>query len=291
MRFDRVLIADWSAASRPTSATSRHDAIWIAESGGTEHHFRTRAAAEAWLTARLTALSGQRVLLGFDFAFAWPEGFAAALTGRADPRAVWDWLAAHLTDGADNANNRFALADALNARFSSGPGPFWSCPATLHLPDLPHRRAGIDYPALGLTEHRAAERLTGAKPVWMLCNPGAVGSQSLVGQPLLARLAARGAATWPFDPPDTLAAAPLVLAEVYPSLLAGAVGAEIARSGDEKDRVQVRLLAQALAGLSETGALAALFAEAPAEAAEEGWILGARHAELLAVASGRDHAG
>lgn len=111
MRFDHVLIADCSAASRPTSATRLQDSIRIGEAGPAmsvprQHHLRTRIEAEAWLIARLRALSGWRVVPGFDFAFAWPARFARALTGQDDPRAVWRWPALHLTDDPDNANSR-----------------------------------------------------------------------------------------------------------------------------------------------------------------------------------------
>lgn len=292
MRFDHILIADWSAASHPTSATRKQDSIWIGEAGPVdsdrcEHHFRTRFDAETWLHARLTELSTRRVLLGFDFAFAFPAGFARALTGQPDPRAVWRWLADTLTDAPDNANNRFALAASINCLFPAGPGPFWSRPASWDLPDLPPRRHGIDYAAHGLTEHRQAEVLTRAKPIWMLTNPGAVGSQSLMGQALLSRLDGPRTAIWPFDPPDRLANAPLVLAEVYPSLL-GPLVAQHARKNEVKDSAQVRLLAQALANLHRQGQLAPLFAAAPAAALEEGWILGASHAELLRSAVGHD---
>lgn len=287
MRFDHVLIADWSAASRPTSATRREDAIWIGEAGGSEQHFRTRFAAQDWLLRRLAELSGRRVLLGFDFAFAFPAGFARALTGKDDPRALWRWLAENLTDAPDNANNRFELAARINRRFPAGPGPFWSRPATLDLPDLPRRRFGIDYAGHGLAERRPAETLSRAKPVWMLNNPGAVGSQSLMGQAFLARLDRPGTAVWPFDPPDLLAKAPLVLAEVYPSLL-GPTVRRLARAGEEKDRAQVRLLARALAELDRQGRLSALLADVPAAAREEGWILGSGHAELLQAAVEHD---
>ena len=50
MRFDRVIVVDWSAANLPTSATNRANAIWIGchdAEGGIEWHHRTRAAAEA----------------------------------------------------------------------------------------------------------------------------------------------------------------------------------------------------------------------------------------------------
>lgn len=289
MRFDHVLIADWSAAGQPTSARDLNDAIWIGEAGtglAQETHFRTRAAAEAWLAARLAQPGMGRVLLGFDFALAWPVGFAAALTGRPDPRAVWRWLEAHLTDGPDNANTRFDLAAAINRRFPAGPGPFWSRPAVrADLTDLPPRRAGIDYAALGLGEHRRAERLAGAKPVWMLTNPGAVGSQSLVGQAMLARLVQPGWAVWPFDPPDVLAGARVVVAEVYPSLLGGLVAREVPRAGGVKDRAQVRLLARALAHLSVSDRLAPLIIPPADVPPEEGWILGAGHGELLRQAA------
>jgi hypothetical protein len=290
MRFDLVLIADWSAAASPTSATHRVDAIWIAETGpGTparEYHFRTRAAAETWLTARLQGLSGHRVLLGFDFAFGWPRGFAERLTGGTDPRGLWRHLAHHITDTALNANNRFAVAAALNRAFPQGPGPFWSRPPGLDLPDLPPRRTGIDYSRLGLAEHRLAERLARAKPVWMLSNPGAVGSQSLMGQPLLHRLTrAFPLHAWPFDPAAALPRAGLVLAEVYPSLLGPLVAAEAA-TGIEKDRAQVRLLARALQRLDAAGQLRQLFTDLPPEAVDEGWILAAARAELLQRAAG-----
>ena len=50
MRFDRVIVVDWSAANLPTSATNRANSIWVGchdAEGGIEWHHRTRAAAEA----------------------------------------------------------------------------------------------------------------------------------------------------------------------------------------------------------------------------------------------------
>ena len=70
-----------------------------------------------------------------------------------------------------------------------------------------------------------------------------------------------------------------MVAAVYPSLLATAVAA---RPGI-KDAAQVRLLARALFRLSQAGTLAPLFATPPI-ATEEGWILGAGHAPVLAQA-------
>lgn len=277
-RFDRVIIADWSAASARSPAKPSADAIWLGSPGQQSRYFRTRQQAEAALMAEIGSLPlGERLLIGFDFPMAYPAGFAARLTGQAQARAVWAWLAARLQDDADNRNNRFEVAAEINRRFGGSQlqgGPFWGRPAGLALPDLPTRKT-IDYPSLGLTERRAVERLVPrAQAVWKLYTTGAAGSQGLMGQAMLHRLARLpGVAVWPFDKAD----ARIVLAEVYPSLLATEVAADAAAI---KDEAQVRLLAQALFRLSQGGGLAPLL-ETPAIAAEEGWILGAGRVAAL----------
>jgi hypothetical protein len=283
--FDRVIVVDWSAANLPTSPTNRANAVWIGchdAEGGAEWHHRTRAGAEAQLMTLIdTARAcGQRCLIGFDFAMGYPAGFAARLTGEARAEAVWRWLAGEITD-AENRNNRFEVATRINAAFPEGPGPFWSHPAGQSWPGLPYRRAGIDFAALGLAETRAAEAaVPRAKSPWMLFNPGSVGSQSLLGLPMIHRLSQLdGVAVWPFAAPD----AQVVLAEVYPSLLAGPVAILANAEGLTADQAQVRLLSRALFRLAGADRLAPLF-DAPAEAAEEGWVLGAWHAPLLAEA-------
>ena len=280
-RFDTVAIVDWSATNGPSPAKPSPDAIWIGTAGArgeSARYFRTRAEAEihlATLIATETA-AGRRLLIGFDFPLGYPAGFAARLTGEANPRALWRWLADHITDDA-NRNNRFAVADAINLRV--GNGPFWGRPASQPLPHLPERKA-IDYPALGLPERRAVEtQVPRAQPVWKLYTTGSVGSQALMGLPMIHRLSQRpGTAVWPFDPP-----AAVTLAEVYPSLLAPLV----ARTPGIKDAAQVTLLARALFRLSADGALTPLLAPpADPRVAEEGWILGAGHDEALAAAAG-----
>lgn len=274
--FDRVIVADWSAAGSPSPARPSANAIWIAvaDAGGVRtDYFRTRTLAEAHLAAEIAANRG-RLLIGFDFPMGYPAGFAARLTGKSEARAVWGWLAARLTDGPDNRNNRFELADRINAGF--GEGPFWGRPRGLALRHLPEKKA-VDYAALGIAERRQVERVVPrAQPVWKLYTTGAAGSQGLVGQPMIHRLAARpGVAVWPFAGAD----APVVLAEVYPSLLARAVAADPA---PVKDEVQVRLLARALWVLSQRGALAPLLVTPGGDVTcEEGWILGAGHGAAL----------
>ncbi len=270
MRFDRVIILDWSAASHPSPRKPSADAIWIGRAGAIagETYHRTRADAEHCLRTEMAAArrAGQRLLIGADFPFGYPTGFARALTGRDGALAVWDWLAAHVTDAPDNANNRFALAAAINLRLGAC-GPFWGRPATLDLPGLPDKGKGRDHP---FPERRQVEtRHPRAQPVWKLFTTGSVGSQALLGIPVMARLRADGARVWPFDP---LAGADVVLAEVWPSVLADAVQAAMPPDGI-KDQLQVRLLARALA---QFGDLTPLFTPdvAAAVLTEEGWILG-----------------
>jgi hypothetical protein len=287
LRFDRVIVVDWSAANLPTSATNRANAIWIGchdAEGGAEWHHRTRATAEAQLATLIDTAraDGTRLLVGFDFAMGYPAGFAARLTGTPSASAVWAWLADTVTDTEDNRNNRFAVAAAINETFPEGPGPFWSHPTGQSWPGLPTRRVGIDYAALGLGECRAAETaVPRAKSPWMLFNPGSVGSQSLLGLPMIHRLGQQpGVAVWPFD---RIEDSPVVLAEVYPSLLAGPVAILANADTLPADQAQVRLLSHALFALCRADRLAPLLAT-PAIAAEEGWILGAGHAPLLAEA-------
>ena len=276
--FDTVIVVDWSASNTPSPARPGPDAIWIGEARQAQTHtsyHRTRHAAETHLATLLDAeaAAGRRVLLGFDFPMGYPAGFATRLTGQSDPRAVWHWLNRHITDTPGNANNRFAVADQINAGFHA-PGPFWGRPdSAAHAHLSPTKPA--DYAVLTLPERRHVDILVPrAQPVWKLYTTGSVGSQSLMGLPLVHRLSQRpGARVWPFDAPT----GPLVLAEVYPSLLARAVAADPALVRDE---AQVRLLARALWTLSHQGHLAPMF-DTPPQAAEEGWILGAGHQAAL----------
>jgi molybdopterin molybdotransferase len=296
--FDTIVMVDWSAASRATPARPSADAIWIgvARDGVAEApaYHRTRAAACADLAALLAdeVAAGRRALAGFDFPFGYPAGFAARVGGAPEGLAVWRRFAELVEDGADNANNRFAVAARLNALFP-GIGPFWNRPAALDLPDLPARDVRTGH---GLPERRAVERrVPRAQPCWKLYTTGAVGSQALLGVAALERLRrdprlAGNVAVWPLETGFAAPAAPVVFAEVYPSLLDEAVSAA---PEPIKDAAQVRVLAQALARLDEAGALAALFT-GPGDLAgperdiaerEEAWILGVGHETVLRAAA------
>lgn len=281
--FDCVIIVDWSAASAPSPSKPSADAIWTcrADARGeqTQYH-RTRAQAEAYLRGQITAAQtqGARLLIGCDFPFAYPRGFAHALTGQADARVVWRFLQGVIADSDSNANNRFDVANDINARF--GIGPFWGRPAGRDAPHLPARKT-VDYSALPFAERRAIDRaIPSAQPVWKLYTTGSVGSQALMGLPMISRLSGlNGVSVWPFDESLT----DVVLAEVYPSILAKAVAREVALSGAIKDAVHVQLLARAMLR-QPPDVWAQMLALPHPDAREEGWILGAGFADVLEAA-------
>ena len=255
MSFQRVIVVDWSAASRP-HPTPRKDAVWIGLTDGvteTQEFHPTRASAETRLQALVA--EGRRDLIGFDFPLGAPLGLAHRLTGEETAPALWAWLAARITDGPKNANNRFQVAAEMNRIL--GAQAFWGRPATWDIPDVPTRKL-CDYKELGLNEHRACEKAwPGTQPFWKLLGAGSVGSQALMGLPVIHRLSQLpGVTAWPWD-----ATGRVVLAEVWPSVLAPAVRAE---ADPIPDRAQVRLLARALRAM---GALP------PAPRDAEGWIL------------------
>ncbi len=283
--FDRFIMVDWSARAAPSPATPAADAIWIAIAGYGDDivsYHRTRHAATAYLTEvlREECAAGRRCLVGFDFPFGYPKGFARAVTGSDDPFALWGELAARIKDGTDNANDRFDVAEELNGLFDSA-GPFWGCPKGRASAGLDSRKS-IDYSQFPFAERRRIETVIAkAQPVWKLYTTGSVGSQTLLGIPQLVQLQKEFGADLsvrPFETADT----PIVLAEVYPSLIGAEIGAQ--QEEDEiLDAAQVRVLAKAMSYLDPVR-LAAMLAEGDLE---EGWILGAGHeAELTRAARG-----
>lgn len=276
MSFDTVLIVDWSGGNdrgpRPVK-----DAIWlcVARDGRAEEpcYMRNRHVAEDWISAFFAAeqQAGRRVLAGFDFPFGYPRGYAEHLTGRADPLAVWDWYDARIED-APKTNNRFDVAGEIN-RACGGRGPFWGNGLGRDVPGLARTKANYSNP---FPERRVAEeRAPGAFSCWQLAGAGAVGSQVLMGLPVLSRLRRRfGASVWPFEQLDT----DVALIEVWPSLTLGA-GPE----GEIKDAWQVREVARTISALTDDELSALLDVSAP----EEGWIFGLGHEDLLREAAKR----
>jgi precorrin-8X/cobalt-precorrin-8 methylmutase len=275
---DVIIIVDWSASSTPTRGA---DSIWsyeLATAAGNDPrppiNHRTRHAATVHIESRLRASAGQRVLLGFDFAFGYPAGFARAVgfTGAAPWEAIWQHLSLHITDDERNRNNRWAVATELNRRL--GHTHFWGAPprhASAHLTTTKPLH-------FALAEFRRSEvhlrAATGKRPfsAWQLLGIGAVGSQTLMGIPILQRLRVADRLSdrthvWPFETGFT--ADPwagrrdgIVLAEVWPSAIEfGHIGHPI------KD-------AQRAADGSLGEAFRPLMSAADASTAmEEGWVL------------------
>ncbi len=286
MMFDTFVMVDWSAATVPRTG---RDSIWIcwhAKDGERLENPPTRHAAKSvladWLAAAVERK--ERVLIGFDFPFGYPSGFAARLGLSGPPwRAVWDEIADLLHDFEENGNNRFQIAAEFNRRVSNGCFPFWGRPP------------GFDTPFLGPKHHRAHENgglverrlvdlhIPSAQPCWKLLGAGSVGGQALTGIPIVRALRddprwVDRARIWPFE---TGLQAPeqgaVVIAEVYPSLWAVSPA-----DGEPKDAAQVRSVARFFAETDRAGELAALFAGDPSLTpeqrlrveTEEAWTLG-----------------
>jgi hypothetical protein len=297
-RFDAYLAIDWSASTVPTTGA---DSVWW---GRLEWNGRspdlasgncaTREELATWLRAELEGrLRDRRVLVGFDFPFGYPRGFAAALGHDGDPanawRSVWERIAAEVKDGSHNENNRLAAAAALNAAVSGGFGPFYGRPERVP-PDVartlsPTRRGHFEFPLRTRRGHRldrereTDRRARTASSPWFLFGGGnSVGGQALVGIPrvLALRDAIPDARVWPFETgarcPER-AEARVVLAEIYPSLFHVRERA----SPEPHDKLQVEAAVRRFAALDAAGELAPLFSAPPADAAvvhEEGWVLG-----------------
>lgn len=305
--FDVYLAVDWSARGAASPKTPVRDALWVGERLACgadndvvtgETYWRTRHECAAYLRERLLyhTSTGQRVVVGFDFGFGYPAGFvdALGLTGNDPPwRRIWDLLANMIVDAADNTNNRFAVAAALNARCGGTvPGPLWSCPVNVRLPHLPPTSPVYPYvvrPGLALPRLRAMDRRErGLQPAWKLYGTASVGGQILVGIPYVRQLRddpalAAICRVWPFETGFTDTPVPqrgpfILLTEIWPGVVARLLDPTIAI----RDQAQVRAVVQWFAELDAAGQFGAFF-DLPSDLSpqvanvcvlEEGWILG-----------------
>jgi len=286
--FDRVLVVDWSANSAPKRGA---DSIWIAELhvGETLGNARiwnppTRHAAAELLSERLDAARRARTLIGVDFSIGFPAGFAMALGLAGTPwSSTWAFLAERIADDHRNRNNRFALAADLNACVSGTAAPFWGCPPSALAPTLTSTKPVDDacLPEWRTTEHEL--RTAGYRPFssWQLLGVGSVGSQTLLGIPVLERLRRthRDVEVWPLSTglcAVDVAPGGVLVAEVWPSMH------QVPDTGPEpKDRRQVAAVAAALVAADGAGELSSWFTPTcPPQRLgvvvdEEGWVLGA----------------
>ncbi len=279
MTFDAVLMVDWTGGG-DTGPTPKKDAIWMARAAGghadAPEYVRNRLIARDRLAEEIqkTLDAGERLMIGFDFPFGYPQGFARHITGSDDPFALWQWITDRAGDLKDG-KNRFDLAAQMNALLP-GDGPFWFNGIKREIDGLSRKKP----PTLPVTELRKAETLAkGAFTCWQMGGAGAVGSQVLMGLPILQSLRAMfpdQIAVWPFEPLDR----PIAFIEIWPSLIAAEVAAN--QQPDEiKDAAQVRTLAAAVSRLSPTELEQMLDVHAP----KEGWIFGLGHEQKLAAAA------
>ena len=272
--FDTLIAVDWSAASVPVKGDN---SIWISRrtrAGASECiNLPTRMAAEAYLAEQIAASQseGSRLLMGFDFPFGYPEGFTRAL-GRKDQdgappwRMIWKTFAAMIEDSDRNNNNRFAVAAALNQRIGFAEGPFWGCPVKHAGPFLSPYRPKQHF----IDERRLCEvPVPKSQPGWKLAYVGSVGSQGLMGIPVLERLRERFAVrVWPFETMPATGSVQ-VFTELYLSLWpVGDFG------GPCKDADQVQAMTHRWLN-DQPALLHWMQAQYPAVVyAEEGWVLG-----------------
>jgi precorrin-8X/cobalt-precorrin-8 methylmutase len=297
--FDSYVIVDWSAANQPKTG---RDSIWICRLGAEGESVcnpPTRHAAKGVLADMLAGASerGERVLLGFDFPFGYPAGFAARLGLAGTPwRALWDEIAGLLHDDENNQNDRFEVGATFNRRVSNGTGrfPFWGCPVGFtheFLGPRHHQGHTSDEP---LKERRLIDEwMVGAQPCWKLAYTGSVGSQSLTGIPVVRGLHSdprweKRARIWPFETGLALPAdAQIVFAEVWPSWWRSEIRPD---RGPPNDKAQVRTVAEIFAARDRAGELAAWFAGAPNLTNTERRIIESDEAWTLGVTARRQRA-
>lgn len=288
--FDRYIAVDWSANNRPKSGK---DSIWIAERAAdgsvVSLNPPTRHAAMQHLIGRLeeSLAAGSRTLVGLDFPFGYPKGTALRLAGASHWSRLWETISDATEDAPDNKSNRFAVASAFNLLLGEGGPRFWGCPISAATDSLRTHKHGASFEQIA--EFRIVETVArGAKSTWQLFYNGSVGSQCLLGLAHLQMLRQHSSldgkvAVWPFETEfERHLDAPVILAEIYPSL-----------DGHDprilpKDRAQVEAQVRRFAMLDSAGLLSralslpdAFDTQRDHLLTEEGWIVGAGHPGLL----------
>ena len=185
-----------------------------------------------------------------DFGYGYPAGFASLLpnsaTGELPPwRIVWQYLTKQVQDdlfgrsqggSRRNRNNRFEVANAINAAVSSpaSHGPFWGLFKPGGHACVPQKRPSQPFVcAVGkIASLRTTDKRAKSDTPFRLFGAGSVGSQVLTGIPRLEGIRfdpqfASCSAVWPFETgwatetgswlgPDLR----VLHAEIYPSVRA-----------------------------------------------------------------------
>jgi hypothetical protein len=308
--FGAYVMVDWGAANAPANGPN---SVWICSWERRGHAIepdhlitwnpQTRSEAVDLVRTLLHRAVRERLrtLVGFDFPYGYPAGFATALglDGEGPPwRKTWQRLSHDLHDTTSNENNRFDLAAQFNALIGHlprhRPGPFWGHHPTWHAnPQLSRRKPAFPFHprnGVALSEFRRSELALMPEhhphALWKLFGAGAVGSQALVGIPAIKELRddlylRDQSIVWPFEAADWTAnrSRPLVVhAEVWPRVVPDQLPAGLCI-----DEQQVRGLVAHFAHLDANDLLLPLFHvpfllqlnEQQEVLAEEGWTLGA----------------
>ncbi len=310
--FDHYVMVDWTGGN--ARSRGKPDAIWLATGarGASQPDIlnpasRTEAveAVRMLLEPFANPESETRALVCFDFAYGYPNGFAASLPAAppsaAAWRHTWNHLARLVKDDLEtkpgrrpsNRSNRFDAANAVNKMVSpeGGPyGPFWCLFEPKSRPYVPQARPSAfrTRNGLALGTHRITDTRADSDTPFRLFGTGSVGSQVLTGIPCLMRLRfdeelAPVSAVWPFETGWATGAAWLatstriIHAEIYPSV-------REPLPDSIKDRGQVRAMwewarnADALEELVHDFAIPAGIRPGTTDDVhvrhEEGWILG-----------------
>ena len=187
----RTIAVDWSGRKQ---GAARH--IWAAEVAAGElvslSNGRTGPQLAGWLVDQASA--DEELAVGIDFAFSVPAWYLRSL-GVAGAPELWDAAA---VDG--------------ESWLSACQTPFWGRKgAGKPIGQEQFRRTELETPPVGPGAIRP-------KSVFQIGGAGAVGTGSIRGMALLARLRREGFAVWPFDETGW----PRVV-EIYPRLLTGPV--------------------------------------------------------------------
>ena len=290
MQFQRLIMADWSAANSPGPLRPRKDRCWVGrldagEIEPTLAYCRTRADALAQIEVWTAEVKGSsKTLIGFDFPFGYPEG-----CGLPGGRALCQLLGEKITDDDRDRNNRFQVAGALNQSLNpGGEGPFWGRPASRPVSGVQTTKPK-PWPA-HIPEFRIVElglKRIGIQSVWKLAYPAAVGSQVLMGMSAIGRLLDHPtfapAKLWPFETDWADDLGLITIAEIWPNLFFPDLRNEprVAQYAI-RDAGQIAATLLGLQSADRDGRIAAMLAPQQALSDEqrqaaiacEGWIVG-----------------
>jgi len=216
-QIQRIVAVDWSGdATAPGQRRKIWAGVWTDGQPVRLESGRTRAELLDWLIAM--SVETPHMVVGVDFCFSYPAWFVAEHGVRTAPE-FWtivtqrgeQWLAHECADA------RF-WGRKGTLRSGKVPGEFAAAgrERMFRLADIACKMRGK------ILDPEEAARVKGIAPKspFQIGGAGAVGTGTLRGIPLLARLRTAGLRIWPFDAPRQ--GQPL-LVEIYPRLLTGEV--------------------------------------------------------------------